>query len=58
MTENNYPLAIRFTAATKLALGRAAAVGGMSVAQYIETTMARVPADAENAAGRVDEMAT
>jgi hypothetical protein len=48
------------TAATKLALERAAAADGMSVAQFIEATMARVLADGyiESAMGRIDEMAT
>jgi hypothetical protein len=43
-TESNYAVGIHVTAATKLA--RAAASSGMSAAQFIEATMARVLADA------------
>jgi hypothetical protein len=45
MTERCYPLAIRVTAATKLALERAAAADSLSVAAYIEAVLARVLAE-------------
>jgi uncharacterized protein (DUF1778 family) len=59
MTESTFALAIRGTAATKLAIERAAASSGVSVSQFVEATMARVLVDdyIESAAGeRIDEM--
>jgi hypothetical protein len=46
MTENNYPLGIVVTAPFKLALERAASADGMSIAQFIETALAGLLADA------------
>ena len=46
MTESNYALDIHVTAATKLALERAAASSDMSVAEFVETTLAILLADA------------
>jgi len=39
MTQNNYPLGIRVTAATKAALERAAADTHTSAAGYVETLL-------------------
>jgi uncharacterized protein (DUF1778 family) len=46
MTENNCPLAIRVTASARTALDHAAAADGVSIAQYIETALAGLLADA------------
>jgi predicted HicB family RNase H-like nuclease len=46
LTEPKYPLEIRLDADTRLALELAAALGGMSVTQFVETALARVLADA------------
>jgi hypothetical protein len=45
VTGNNFALGICVDAGTKLALERAAAAEGMSVAQYIETALSVLLAD-------------
>ena len=46
MTESDFALAIRVTAATRLAVERAAADVGMSAPRFIEHALARWLADA------------